>query len=101
MNLKCLKNKLIELNEEGIPIPLLRDNVKNRGSVTLTMFVIAFNVAILALVGKVAKMADGIDYSSVLLLLTVTGSFYLGRSFNNDGKKVSVNGDDNKEESKE
>lgn len=76
-------NKLFELlkvaNEKGIYIPLLRDSTTGKGSVTLTMFWISFNIAILALIGKVARLAGDIDYSSVIWLYAVTGAFYLGR----------------------
>jgi hypothetical protein len=75
--------KLLELlklaNEKGIYVPLLRDTQTGKGSVTLTMFWISFNIAILALIGKISKLAGDIDYSSVIWLYAVTGAFYLGR----------------------
>lgn len=81
--MSCMLEKFSQLmknaNEKGINIPLLRDATTGRGSVTLTMFWISFNIAILALIGKVSKLAGDIEYSSVIWFYAVTGAFYLGR----------------------
>lgn len=92
-------NKLLELlkiaNEKGIYIPLLRDTTSGKGSVTLTMFWISFNIAILALIGKVAKLAGDIDYSSVIWLYGVTGAFYLGRKVQTGKTGADIGGNVN------
>lgn len=93
MNAKDLYKKLVFLNEKGIPLPLIRDNGTNEGSFTLTMFFISFNVALLALIGKLAGYLGGIDYQNVIWLLGLTGSFYLGKAFvgtGKDGSSVTV-----------
>lgn len=94
-----IKNWILSLNEEGVPLPLLRDPKAKTGSVTLTMFWISFNIAILTLAGKITKVIGDVDYSNVLWLLGLTGSFYLGRRIQGDGKNMSLEG--NAEESKE
>lgn len=78
------------MNQNGVYLPLLSD--KGRGSYTLTMFWITFNIAIITLVGKVTKLLDGVDYSNVLWLLGLTGSFYLGRRIQGDKNGFSVDG---------
>lgn len=96
--LEKIKNWLIRANEEGIPLPLLRDPVKNEGSYTLTMYFISFNLAALTLLGKVTKLVGDVEYSNVLWLYGMSASIYLGRKFqkSKDGNVTIENGDENK-----
>lgn len=82
-----LKNAAISVNDNGIPLPLLRDPVKDRGSYPLTMFFISFNVALVTLIGKVTNFLGNVDYSNVLWLLGVTGSFWVAEVLD---RKVTV-----------
>ena len=70
---------LNQSNQSGIPIPMLKDPKSGQGSVTLTMFWLAFNISALALVGKITNYLGGINYNDTLWLLGICGSFYLGR----------------------
>jgi hypothetical protein len=88
--LEKLSELMKKANEKGINIPLLRDASTGRGSVTLTMFWISFNIAILALIGKVSKLAGDIEYSSVIWFYAVTGAFYLGRKVQTGKNGVDV-----------
>jgi hypothetical protein len=94
--LSILVNNLTELaknaNTKGIPLPLLRDPKSGLGSYTLTMFFLAFNVAIVTLIGKVTNYLGNVEYSNVLWLLGLTGSFYLGRGLRGDGKRLELDG---------
>jgi hypothetical protein len=74
-----LTAKLESSNTNGIPFPVLRDPQTGKGSVTLTMWFITFNIAIITLIGRVVKLLNGVDYDSVLWLFGITGGFYLGR----------------------
>jgi len=85
-------------HERGIPLPLIRDN--GRGSLTATMFWVSFNIAIFLLAGKVTKLVGDVDYNNVMWLLGLTGGFYLGRKVTGDGKKISVEGKDPRDELK-
>lgn len=78
------------MNQEGFPLPMLRDPKTGKGSVTLTMFWISFNVALLTLAGKFTKVLGDVDYSNVLWLLALTGGMYLGRKFQTSKNGVSV-----------
>lgn len=87
-----LRNILLRSNDEGIPIPLLRDNKTGKGSYTLTMFWMSFNISILLLAGKVTKLIGDVDYNNVLWLLGLTGGFYLGRKVQGTKDGVNVSG---------
>lgn len=89
-----LKDQLVKMNEEGIPLPLIRDNHLDKGTLPGTMFVVSFTVAILLLIGKVTHLTGEIDYTNVLWLLGLTGSFWvteaLGRKVKFDAEAKSV-----------
>lgn len=98
MNIEKLKQLLLKLNETGIPLPLLRDNATDKGSYTLTMMWVSFNIAILTLAGKVTNLIGDVDYSNVLWLLATTSGLYLGRKFQSGKDGITV---ETKEEGKE
>lgn len=87
-------DKLLELlkkaNLDGIPVPFIKDPKTNKGSVTLTMFVVSFNVSLLALAGKITQLAGSIDYGSVMTLYGLAGAFYLGRKLQTNGKNITL-----------
>lgn len=82
-----LKNWFISMNEDGIPIPLIRDNHLDKGTLPGTMFCISFLVAIVTLVGKITHLLGDVDYNNVLWLLGLTGSFWVTEAL---GRKVSL-----------
>jgi len=84
------------MNTEGLPLPMLRDPKTGKGSVTLTMFWVSFNVSLLTLAGKFTKILGDVDYSNVLWLLGITGGMYLGRKF--QAGKDGVNVESGKDE---
>ena len=96
-----IKDKAIAMNEDGIPLPLIRDQHMNGGSLPGTMFFISFNVALLTLIGKLTKYLGDVDYSNVLWLLGVTGSFWvieaLGKKISIGKDKIEVDGEEKKE----
>lgn len=85
-----IKSWLLSANENGLPIPLIRDNVKGKGSTTLTMYWISFFVSLLLLSGKAADKFGGVDYEDTLWLLGITGSFYVGRKIQGSGKNFNL-----------
>jgi hypothetical protein len=92
-----IKDWMLKMNQEGFPLPMLRDPKTGKGSVTLTMFWISFNVALLTLAGKFTKVLGDVDYSNVLWLFGLTGGMYLGRKFQSSKEGLSV-GQSSKEE---
>lgn len=85
-----LNEKLVKMNEEGIPLPYIRDSHINGGSLPGTMFFISFNIAILTLLGKVTKYLGDVDYSNVIWLLVTTGGFWTVEAL---GKKITISKD--------
>lgn len=88
--LERLKEAFGSANMDGIPVPTLRDPQTGKGSVTFTMVAVSFGTAILLLLGKVTHFVGEVDYNNVLWLLGITLSAYLGRKFQGDGKKISI-----------
>ncbi len=83
-------DKIVEffkkVNDNGIPLPLARDNATGKGSVSLTMLWISFNVALFLLLGKVTNLTGTVDYQSVLWFYGITASFFFGRKFQKTAK---------------
>lgn len=63
------------LHEKGIPIPLLRD--KGQGSVSLTLLVVSFTVALKAVLEE--KNSESLMYA--LALFGMCGSMYWGKKW--------------------
>lgn len=90
MTLDELKTKLLNavrgLNERGFPTPLIRDPKSGKGSVSLTLVFISFNVCVIAMVGKWSGKLGGVDPSQALNLFMVCAGLYWGRKFQKDSK---------------
>lgn len=76
-----IKEMLDKLNKSGFPIPLLKDPKTDKGSLTMTMFWISFNLTILFALGKVSKVVGEVDFWEMLALTGMMGGFYLGRKY--------------------
>ena len=85
-----LKILVDELNKKGINLPMISDPKTGQGSVTLTMFIVSFTIAALALIGKVSNITGQFNYSDVMWLYGLSGSFYLGRKISGSGKNMEV-----------
>jgi hypothetical protein len=76
-----IKATLNRYNKEGVPLPMIRDPKTGKGSVSLTMLFISFNVVLIGLAGKFAGAFGGIDITQALALFYACGTMYLGRKF--------------------
>ena len=79
-----------ELQEKGLPLIILRDNVTGKPSITYSFFVISGVLVILGLIGKFAKVSGGIDMENALSFFYGCGAMYVGRKMtnkNNDSTK--------------
>lgn len=86
-----VKTFLFNLNEKGIPVPLLRDPNTDSPSVTMTMMVTAFAIAAAGLIGKFTKVLGEVDVSGANYLFLTAAGLYLGRRMSSEnGKKVEV-----------
>ena len=88
---KALYKIAVKYNEKGVPIPLIRDQHMNGGSLPGTMFFISFNIAMVTLIGKVTARLGNVDYSNVMWLLGLTGGFWFMETV---GKKVNIKKDE-------
>jgi hypothetical protein len=84
--LEKLKQKIQELQEQGIPLVFVKDPTSKLPSVSLTLLLISFALSIFSLINKFAKIVDGVDVDNTLELLVICASLYFGRSLS---KKVS------------
>lgn len=78
------------MNALGIPLPTVRDPKTGVGSVSLTMMFISFNVVLIGLVGKYAKMLEGIDVGQSIQLFSICAALYFGRKMSGDKNKVEI-----------
>lgn len=90
--IKKLFEILNKLNQEGFPVPMLKDPKTGKGSLTATMYWITFNVSILTLAGRITKIIGEVDYNNLLWLLGITGGMYLGRKMQASKDGISVDG---------
>ena len=89
-----MKEKLVQLSkwfsEKGIPIPYIREPKTGQPSVSLTLVVISSGFVMLGLLGKFAKVVDGVDMQSALYWAFGCYSLYFGRKLSGDGKKLEI-----------
>lgn len=71
-------------NERGIPVPLARDPKTDRGSVSLTLVFISFNVWLFGVIGKISGAFGGIDNESALSMFIACAGLYWGRKLSGD-----------------
>jgi hypothetical protein len=92
MKLKDLKNSWINLtskaNKYGIPLPTVRDPVTGKGSISLTLVFISFNIVIAGLIGKWANIFGGIDIAQALNLFYACAALYWGRKFQSENSSI-------------
>lgn len=73
--------------KRGIAIPVIRDPVTARPSISLTLVVVSAGVVMFGLFNKVANLVHGIDMESALSFFYSSAALYFGRSFDKLGKK--------------
>lgn len=81
-----IKELLKALNEKGIYIPLIADPKTGRGSVSLTLVFISFNLCVAGIIGKWSGFLGGVDPQNALNLFMVCAGLYFGRKLSKDPK---------------
>lgn len=80
-----------DMNSKGVPVPMIRDAKSGKGSVSLTLVFISFNVWLVSIIGKAAGALGGMDPSQTLNMFMVCCGLYFGRKFQKDADgKVSL-----------
>ena len=88
-----IKELFSQLNSKGIPIPMVRDPKTGVASISLTLLIIsALNVQA-GLIGKYAKMLEGIDLNQALNFFMIAAGLYFGRNLST--KTITSNEKDN------
>jgi hypothetical protein len=77
-------------NEKGIPLPTVRDPKTSKGSVSLTLVFISFNLCVIGIIGKWAGALGGVDADSAFQLFMACGALYWGRKLSKDDKGYSI-----------
>lgn len=90
-----VKQRISKWQEAGLPLIFLRDCKTKKPSITFSMLVTSFIMCVLALIGKITEIVDGIIFNNALNLFIACSSIYFGRKFQKDGDKTIL------EESKE
>lgn len=89
MSIDDIKKKIRDLNEKGIPLPMLTDPKTKEASVSLTMMVISFNVVLIGLIGKASGFFGGINIEQAISWFMITCGLYFGRKVSGkDGTKI-------------
>jgi hypothetical protein len=80
------KNFINDMNSKGVPMPMIRDSKTGRGSVSLTLVFLSFNLWIVSVVGKWSGQFGGISPSETLNMFMVCAGLYFGRKMQKDPK---------------
>lgn len=78
--LEKIKQKIQELQEQGVPLLFAKDPVSKQPSVSLSLLLVSFCLCIFSLINKFAKIVEGVDIENSLQLLIICASLYFGRS---------------------
>jgi hypothetical protein len=84
-----LKQLARKMNDLGIPLPNVRDPKTGKGSVSLTLVFISFNLCLVGIVGKWSKVLD-VDINQAINLFMVCAGLYWGRKFQHDSDEKGV-----------
>lgn len=81
--MNSLKSKWCQIcayfNKHGIPMPLLRDPKTGRGSVSLTLVFLSFNLWIISIIEELTVMTGKIDVNQTFNMVLVCFGLYYGR----------------------
>jgi hypothetical protein len=90
MNISKLKDFVNRLNQQGVPMPMLRDPKTGAASMTATLVFLSFNTALLGQLGKITNILGSIDLTQANYLFLLSLGAYLGRRFQSDGTKKTI-----------
>lgn len=82
-----LKELILKLQKDGIPLIFVRDPIRKVPSVSLSLLLISFTMTLFALVNKFAKIVEGVDVDNSLELLIICASLYFGRLLSSKMRK--------------
>lgn len=87
-----LKKAIDDGNTQGVPLPMVRDPKRGRGSLTATFSFLSFNLVLLGTLGKITKLVGDVDLTNALWLFGISLGAYLGRTISKDEKGIKLEG---------
>lgn len=93
-----LKQFIISLNSNGIPVPMITDPKTGKSSVSLTLLFLSSLYVQVGLIGKYSKLLDGIDLNQALNFFLISAGLYFGRNLTTktvDSQTQTLNEKDN------
>jgi hypothetical protein len=95
MNILDKAKELIKkLNEQGVPLPMVR--VNGAPTLTGTLVVLSFTTALLGQLGKLAHFFGNVDLANSNYLFGIALSAYLGRKMMGSKDSVTIEKDEDK-----
>lgn len=91
--LETISQFLKKKNQEGFFLPTISDPKTGRGSVSLTLVFLSFNLCLVGIIGKWSKVLD-IDIGQAINLFMICAGLYWGRKFQTSKDGVSVEAKD-------
>lgn len=82
--LDAWKKFVNDMNEKGIPIPLVR--VDGKASLSASLVVASFTIWVISIMGKAAGALGGMDSNACFQMFIACGGLYWGRKFQRDEK---------------
>ncbi len=92
-----VKELIFKMNENGIPMPLIRDPAKDGPPISFTFYYVAGWLAIFSIIGKFTKLLGEIDVSGANYLFLTAAAMHLGHKMTSDGKNnITMEKDEDK-----
>lgn len=92
------KNFVVQMNDKGVPVPLLR--YKGQGNPALTVFMVSSMLVVVGIVGKWAGHLGGIDMNNAMQFFYASSTLFFGHSWVHKDAKGNTDtlndGDDQK-----
>lgn len=85
--LEKIKQKIKDLQEQGVPLFFIKDPITKQPSVSLSLLLVSFGLCFFSLINKFAKIVQGVDIENSLQLLIICASLYFGRSLSKKMEK--------------
>ena len=93
-----IKQIIFDMNERGVPLPVLRDPDKDGPSLSYTFAYITGVLMVASLVGKISGYLGNVDPMASVYAFTASAGMYHGRKILSDGKSITVENNKNTEE---
>jgi hypothetical protein len=90
-----IKAFIKDLNDRGIPTPIMRDMISGKPSITYTMLLVSFALTVLSSF-KLGANTLGLNFDQCLQLLGYVGIGYIGRKYQKGDVTIEGKEGDNK-----